>query len=90
MNASHPRPQAPALTPEQAAAFRQLLAGEGAVVTAERGLLLRSPLLDVVVSVWASEEDADDPGVAPEPRGDGVLAQWARRVRRAHEVTGVC
>jgi hypothetical protein len=72
MNAIHSRSRAAALTPEQAVVFRQLLAGEGAVVTAERGLLLRSPLLDVFVSVWASEEDADDPGVAPEPSGEGL------------------
>jgi hypothetical protein len=72
MNAFRPRPNAPALTPEQSIVFRQLLAGEGAVVTAERGLVLRSPLLDVVVSVWPSEEDADDSGVAPEPSGEGL------------------
>jgi hypothetical protein len=72
MNASHPRSRAPALTPEQAKVFRQLLAGEGAVVTAERGLALRSPLLDVVVSVWPSEEDADDAGVAAEPSNGGL------------------
>jgi hypothetical protein len=72
MNVIHSRSRAPALTPEQAVVFRQLLAGEGAVVTAECGLLLRDPLLDVVVSVWASEEDADDPGVAAEPSGEGL------------------
>jgi hypothetical protein len=72
MNTIHSRSRVPTLTPEQAVVFRQLLAGEGAVVTAERGLVLRSPLLDVVVSVWASEEDTDDPGVAVEPSGEGL------------------
>jgi hypothetical protein len=43
-------------------------------VTAERGLLLRNPLLDLVVSVWASEEDPDDPGVAPEPAFEWLLS----------------
>jgi hypothetical protein len=74
MNVFHSRSRAPALTPEQAVVFRQLVVGEGAVVTAERGLVLRNPLLDVVVSVWASEGDADDPGVAPEPGGEGLLS----------------
>jgi hypothetical protein len=72
MNAIHSRSRAPALTREQAVVFRQLLAGEGAVVTAERGLLLRDPLLDVVVSVWPSEDAADDAGVPAEPSGEGL------------------
>jgi len=43
------------LTPELAVVFRRLLAG-GDAVTADKGLLLRDPLLDVIVSVWLSEE----------------------------------
>src|SRR5262245_30234465 len=49
------RSSAVPLTPELAAVFRRLLAPEH-TLTAEKGLFLRDPLLDVIVSVWPSEE----------------------------------
>jgi hypothetical protein len=54
--------------PEQAAEFRRLLAK--AMVTGDRGLVLQSALLKVVVSVWPAEEaedDLDEPEATPAP-----------------------
>jgi len=61
------------LTPEQAEAFRRLLAGEDAVITGECGLVLRSPELEVVVSVWPTEEDEE--AEKPAPPGTNSLPQ---------------
>jgi hypothetical protein len=57
MNVIHPRSNTAPLTAEMIAAWGGLFAGENAVVTAEKGLFLRHPLLDVIVSVWPSEEN---------------------------------
>src|SRR5262249_54489110 len=52
------RSTAAVLSPEEAAEFRRLFAG--AMVTGDRGLILRGALLNVVVSVWSAEETEDD------------------------------
>jgi hypothetical protein len=71
MNGLRRRTTTSPLTPEGVAAFRRLLRGMPLVVAAEQAFVLRDPALEVMVSVWPTEEDADV-AVTPEdavPRG---------------------
>jgi hypothetical protein len=70
------------LTAEQAAVFRRLVSGEGAVVTAEQDLVLRDPLLNVVVSGRPAEE-ADHPETAPTKHADEIPLGKASAVLEA-------
>lgn len=84
------RSNAVPLTPERKAAFRRLLEEENAV-TSEKGFFLRDPLLDVIVSVWPSEEKEGTFDVlvsAFQPGGKRVRLDGLRLCARGQDDVG--